>query len=88
MRRMMEDEKMFDNLTRVIESFHRVFPALNWSFEWMGFYSLSTRFERYFPQEELEQYLAWTVPDHIRDKLMRTFHAAKYCPGQLVRCSK
>jgi hypothetical protein len=84
----MEDQKMFDNAARVIESIYHLIPATSYAFEWEGFYELDSYFRREYPDEELQRILAWTIPDQIRDAFMRTVHAAKYCGGKTVKCSK
>jgi hypothetical protein len=89
MRRMMEDTKMFDNVARVIESIYKVIPATDYSFKWYGFYELAYDFHEYsYDKEEMARIMSWKVPENLRDLLMRTVHAAKYCDGKMLRCSK
>lgn len=88
LRRMLEDEKMFDNVQRVIESVYKIIPAMDSDFEWDGFYDLDYDFEREWSAQELEERASWTVPANLRDAFMRTLHAAKYCEGKIIRCSK
>ena len=85
MRRMLEDEKMWDNAVRVIESVYRVLPAIGRNFEWITLYE----FHSYdYSKEELADIQAWTVSERFRNSFMRTVHAAKYCEGKIVKCSE
>jgi len=89
LRQMLEDDKLFNNVEKLIESIYKVVPAMSSSYEWDGFYELDGSFYRYdYSRDELDDILAWKVPKRIRDAFMRTIHAAKYCEGKLVRCSK
>jgi len=90
LRRMLDDDKMFDNVVRVVESVFKILPAMNYNFEWSGFYEMDSSFYRHeYSREDLAEIMAWTVSDRLRDAFMRTIHPAKYCEGkQLLRCSK
>ena len=86
-RKMLEDKKLFDNLALAVESLYKIVPALSRYFEWV-FYELDDYFYYSYSREELEEHINWTVPKRIRDGVMRTLHAAKYCDGKILRCSK
>jgi hypothetical protein len=88
LRKMMDDEKMFDNVARVVESWYKIVPSLDWDFRWDGFYEIDDYFLKDFPEEKTTEMMNWTVPDKIREALMRTVHGAKYCEGKTVRCTK
>ena len=85
-RKMLEDKKLFDSFALAVESLYRVMPAMSRDFEWV-FYELDDYFYYSYSREELEEHMNWTVPKRIRDAVMRTLHAAKYCDGKILRCS-
>jgi len=87
-RRMMEDKNLFDNIVKFTESIYRAHPSFDDDWEW-NFYELDDYYFRYsdFTREDLEEIGSWTLPEGIREKVIRTLHAAKYCDGRTVRCS-
>lgn len=88
LKKMLEDDKMFDNVAKVIESVYKIIPALDGNFEWSGFYELDYYFAREYSKEELANIMAWEISERTRDTFMRTVHGARYCEGKTVRCSK
>ncbi|KAL5271212.1 hypothetical protein ACHWQZ_G001751 [Mnemiopsis leidyi] len=86
LRKMLEDKKLFQNIITAAESVYRGIPAMSNCFVW-EFYELSDYFYECFSREDLAEQLNWTVSERMRDAVMRTLHAAKYCDGKLLRCS-
>jgi len=82
LRRMLEDQKLFDNVEKVIESVYKLIPIFD--IQYNSFYGIDTMS---INLEEIEEIASWTVPANLRDAFMRTLHAAKYCEGKIVQCS-
>ena len=83
LRKMLEDKKLFDDIAKAGESLYKVTPPINlYEMDYWAYIIYLYDFK-----EELQKRANWTVPARIRDAVMRTVHAAKYCDGKILGCS-
>ena len=83
LRKMLEDKKLFDSIAKAGESLYKVTPPID--LDEMNFWAYAGYLYQF--KEELQKRANWTVPARIRDAVMRTVHAAKYCDGNILKCT-
>ena len=85
---ILEDRKLWNNVEKVTESVFRVVPAMNYHFQYKGFYQLWGYFWYDYTEETFENWKTWTLPDNVRELFMRTINGPKYCPRKIIKCKE
>jgi hypothetical protein len=93
LKKIVEDQKMWDNVEMLVESVFRAVPSLNFYFQFENYgkfwdWQLRNSFWREFSEEEFESYKTFTLPKVVREDFMRTVNAPKYCQGKAIKCWK